>query len=76
MKNNKLILIVDDEFSMRKNIVDILTNEGFRTIEAGDGLEAIAKVNESKPDVVLLDINMRFLVIKINYINKLAYLLN
>ncbi|HEY4754773.1 MAG TPA: sigma-54 dependent transcriptional regulator [Ignavibacteriaceae bacterium] len=58
MKNNKLILIVDDEFSMRKNIVDILTNEGFRTIEAGDGLEAIAKVNESKPDVVLLDINM------------------
>lgn len=58
MKNNKLILVVDDESSMRKNIVDILTGEGIKTIEAGDGQEAVAKVDEVKPDVVLLDINL------------------
>ena len=58
MKNNKIILVVDDESSMRKNIIDSLLPEGFKTFEAGDGKEALKKLNEVKPNIVLLDINL------------------
>ncbi len=50
------ILIVDDE----KNIVDILKynlkKEGYETIEAYDGREAIEKAIGLKPDIILLDV--------------------
>ncbi len=50
------ILIVDDE----KNIVDILKynliKEGFETIEAYDGKEAIEKALRLNPDIILLDV--------------------
>ena len=50
------ILIVDDE----KNIVDILKfnlkKEGFDTIEAYDGRQALEMVEREKPDLILLDI--------------------
>jgi len=53
---NEKILIVDDE----KNIVDILKfnlkKEGFDTIEAYDGEEALQKAHSENPDLVLLDI--------------------
>ncbi|MFZ5989349.1 MAG: response regulator YycF [Bacillota bacterium] len=50
------ILIVDDE----KNIVDILkfnlTKEGFSTLEANDGEQALETALNEKPDLILLDI--------------------
>lgn len=50
------ILIVDDE----KNIVDILKynliKEGFETMEAYDGKEAIEKALRLNPDIILLDV--------------------
>ncbi|MDX1357343.1 MAG: response regulator [Clostridia bacterium] len=50
------ILIVDDE----KNIVDILKynliKEGFETVEAYDGKEAIEKALRLNPDIILLDV--------------------
>ena len=53
---DKKVLIVDDE----KAIVDILnynlTKEGYKTIEAHDGEQAIAMVEKEKPDLVLLDV--------------------
>ncbi len=60
-KNNveetkKTILVVDDE----KPIVDILTynlkKEGYATLEASDGEQAIKIATEQKPDLILLDI--------------------
>ena len=52
----KTILIVDDE----KPIVDILVynlqKEGYNTLEANDGEEAINIAFEKKPDLILLDI--------------------
>jgi len=52
----KTILIVDDE----KPIVDILVHnlekEGYNTLEANDGLTAIDKASEKRPDLILLDI--------------------
>ena len=55
-KDAKTILIVDDE----KPIVDILVynlqKEGYRTIEANDGITAVDMALEQKPDLILLDI--------------------
>lgn len=53
---DKTILVVDDE----KPIADILqfnlTKEGYRVVTAYDGDEALEKVEEEKPDLILLDI--------------------
>ncbi len=53
---SKLVLIVDDE----KPIVDILKynlkKEGYETIEAYDGAQAVEYALERKPDIILLDV--------------------
>ena len=55
-KDKKTILIVDDE----KPIVDILVynleKEGYKTLEAMDGAEAVEIALAEKPDLILLDI--------------------
>ena len=53
------ILVVDDAAFMRMMLKDILTKGGYEVVgEAGDGIEALAKYNELKPDLVTLDITM------------------
>ena len=53
------ILIVDDAAFMRMMLKDILTKGGFEIAgEAADGVEAVAKYGELKPDLVTLDITM------------------
>ena len=53
------ILVVDDAAFMRMMLKDILTKGGFEIAgEAADGVEAVAKYNELKPDLVTLDITM------------------
>jgi DNA-binding NarL/FixJ family response regulator len=53
------ILIVDDNLSARITIRALLDWHGFQVWgEAKDGKEAIEKVIELKPDIVLMDINM------------------
>ena len=56
MDNKKTILIVDDE----KPIVDILVynleKEGYKTLEANDGITAVEIALDRKPDLILLDI--------------------
>jgi DNA-binding NarL/FixJ family response regulator len=53
------ILIVDDHFAARTTIRSLLDWHSFQVCgDAKDGQEAIEKVIELKPDVVLLDINM------------------
>ena len=58
MKSDRKILVVDDEVSMRRNIVDLLSARGLITLEAGSGEEAIERIEESRPDMVILDINL------------------
>lgn len=53
-----LILVVDDEASIRKSLSGVLSDEGFACETAADGTEAIAKVLELHPSVVMLDIWM------------------
>ena len=53
------ILIVDDAAFMRMMIKDILTKNGYEiAAEAENGLKAIEKYSEARPDLVLMDITM------------------
>ncbi|MFZ4619331.1 MAG: sigma-54-dependent transcriptional regulator [Bacteroidota bacterium] len=58
MKEKKSILVVDDEASMRKNVVDLLTREGFSVTEASDGEEALTVARSHSFNLILLDINL------------------
>jgi two-component system nitrogen regulation response regulator NtrX len=52
------ILIVDDEKSIRDSLTGILQDEGFRPLSAGSGEEALSRLREERPDLILLDIWM------------------
>ena len=53
-----LVLVADDEQRITKLVSMALTDEGFRVVTAGGGEEALAKAEEVRPDIVLLDIVM------------------
>lgn len=52
------ILIIDDEKAIRKTLSEILSYEGYKIDEAGDGEEGVKKFGEKIYDVVLCDIKM------------------
>jgi len=52
------ILIIDDEKAIRKTLSEILSYEGYKIDEAGDGEEGLKKVREKEYDVILCDIKM------------------
>ena len=56
--DDRLILVVDDESRMVKFVRMNLELEGYRVTEASNGLEALDKVREELPDLVLLDVMM------------------
>jgi len=53
-----IVLVADDNASLRSKIVDFLTLEGIRSVEAGDGKMALIQAIRVQPSVVLLDIKM------------------
>lgn len=55
---NPVILVVDDERSIRRTLREILEYEGYEVEEAEDGEAALARLRESRYDLVLLDIKM------------------
>ena len=52
------LLIVDDEPDLRWMLRGLFEDEGFVVHEAGDGVEALARLDEAAPDVVLSDMRM------------------
>ena len=52
------ILVADDDRTIRRNLVRLLEAEGFRTLAAADGNEALALIRAEDPDAVLLDLKM------------------
>ncbi|GIV64399.1 MAG: response regulator [Chloroflexota bacterium] len=52
------ILIVDDAEFLRVRIIKMLTGQGFEVYEAENGVKAVEKYKEVRPDVVLMDITM------------------
>lgn len=51
----KTILVVEDEESLSSAIRDALGTVGYEVLVAGDGLEALSMLKESKIDLILLD---------------------
>ena len=54
----KTVLVVDDEPDARDYLTTVLEDNGFATVIAKDGTEAIARLEEAVPDLVSLDITM------------------
>ncbi len=52
------ILVVDDEKEIRQVIVKYLQSEGYLTIEAENGVEAVMKYHDEHPDLLILDLNL------------------
>ncbi len=55
------ILIAEDNPVNRELLREILEVREYQVVEAGNGQEALSKIEEAKPDLVLLDINMHVL---------------
>ncbi|MDA9773987.1 sigma-54 dependent transcriptional regulator [Saprospiraceae bacterium] len=58
MKTKAKILVVDDDKSIRRTLIDILQFERYEVAEAGDGVEAIVKIKRDTYDVIVMDIKM------------------
>jgi two-component system, chemotaxis family, chemotaxis protein CheY len=57
----KRVLVVDDSVFMRDIIKDIFAAGGFSVVgEAGNGVEAVEKYKELKPDLVTMDLVMPY----------------
>lgn len=54
--SNELVLVVDDEKTLVKALSFNLEKEGFRVEQAYDGEEALRKVFDLKPDIIVLDL--------------------
>ncbi len=55
----KTILVIDDSIVSSMYISEVLSNEGYKIINAHSGMDGLKLVREEKPDLVLLDIVMQ-----------------
>ena len=52
------VMVVDDSLTVRKITGRLLAREGYQVLTAKDGVEALEMLNEERPDVMLVDIEM------------------
>ncbi|MFZ9099765.1 MAG: response regulator transcription factor [Candidatus Planktophila sp.] len=52
------IMIIDDEAGMRDLLADALKLAGFETVTAADAMNALTLLRTTKPDLLIVDINM------------------
>ncbi|WP_445349013.1 response regulator [Desulforudis sp. DRI-14] len=53
-----MLLVVDDQPAIRQLLFEALTNDGFSVELASNGREALAKVKQETPELILLDLKM------------------
>jgi len=58
VKQEKKILVVDDEPHVVTYLETLLQDNGYETVSASNGKEGMEKVKEDRPDLVCLDISM------------------
>lgn len=56
--NEPTLLLVDDEPRMLQSLRDLMAASGYKVVTAQGGQEAVAKLNESSIDIMLLDLKM------------------
>ena len=55
----RTVLVVDDDPGIRESVTEVLSSEGYRVLEAADGVEALQRLDQlGEPCVVLLDLAM------------------
>ncbi|WP_297792763.1 Hpt domain-containing protein [uncultured Marinobacter sp.] len=57
-QHETLVMVVDDSVTVRKVTSRLLERNGMEVITAKDGLDAVAQLQDHKPDIILLDIEM------------------
>ena len=55
---NLRIMVVDDSPTIRRTAETLLSKEGYEVTSVEDGLEALCKVAEVRPDVIFMDVMM------------------
>lgn len=58
MSNKKLVLVVDDDTDLVEMVAMKLESKNFRVAKAYDGVEAMAKIKEERPALMILDVMM------------------
>ncbi len=53
-----LVMVVDDSITFRKVANKLLTRQGYEVVDARDGMEAVEKLTDIRPDIFLLDVEM------------------
>ena len=53
-----IVLVVDDEPNIVLSLEFLMEQAGFEVVTAEDGEQALARVNDSQPDLLLLDISL------------------
>ena len=52
------VMVIDDSKTIRKTAEALLTKAGYDVITATDGFDSLAKIADSKPDIIFVDIMM------------------
>ncbi|MCZ6710618.1 MAG: twitching motility response regulator PilG [Gammaproteobacteria bacterium] len=52
------VLVIDDSKTIRRSAENLLTKEGCEVITAIDGFDALAKIADSRPEIIFVDIMM------------------
>jgi CheY-like chemotaxis protein len=55
---SKKVLVVDDEADVRKFLTAVLKKNGYETVTAENGAQALETAKQEKPDLVILDLQM------------------
>ncbi|MGZ5064219.1 MAG: Hpt domain-containing protein [Usitatibacter sp.] len=55
---NPLVMVVDDSLTVRKITGRMLAREGYEVASAKDGVDALQQLQDMKPDLILLDVEM------------------
>lgn len=52
------VLVIDDSKTIRRSAENLLAKEGYEVITATDGFDALAKIADSRPEIIFVDIMM------------------
>ena len=52
------VLVIDDSKTIRRSAENLLSKEGCDVITATDGFDALAKIADSRPEIIFVDIRM------------------